>query len=80
MIGSKLLTEEVYRKIQELYKVDEKISSWVLTPQEIRDLGGAMFCDRKYERVFTYHNSAESYYASRGFRTYVLIKNKKASL
>lgn len=74
MIGSKLLTEEVYRKIQELYKFDEKISSWVLTPKEIRDLGGAIFCDRRYERVFTYHNSAESYYASRGFRTYVLIK------
>lgn len=67
-IGIKLLSEEEYRKLQELGKFDLKTSSWVQTPINIRKLGGAIFCDRRYDTVFTYHNGAESYYASRGFR------------
>jgi len=63
-----LLTEEQYRELQKLGKFDLKTSSWVKTPVEIRKLGGAIFCDRRYEHVFTYHNGAESYYAGRGFR------------
>ena len=67
-IGIELLTEEQYRKLQSLGKFDTKTSSWVRTPAEIRKLGGAIFCDRRYETVFVYHNGAESYYSSRGFR------------
>ncbi|MFB1050030.1 DUF4256 domain-containing protein [Paraliobacillus sp. JSM ZJ581] len=67
-MGIELLTEEQYRKLQELEKVDRKTSSWIQTPASIRKLGGALFCDRRYERVFVYHNGAESYYAARGFR------------
>jgi hypothetical protein len=63
-----LLTEEQYRELQKLGKFDLKTSSWVKTPSEIRKLGGAIFCDRRYNHVFTYHNGAESYYAARGFR------------
>ena len=67
-MGIELLTEEQYRELQQLGKFDLKTSSWVKTPAEIRKLGGAIFCDRRYNTVFTYHNGAESYYAARGFR------------
>jgi hypothetical protein len=67
-MGIELLTEEQYRHLQELGKFDLKTSSWVETPAAIRKLGGALFCDRRYDHVFTYHNGAESYYAARGFR------------
>lgn len=67
-MGIELLTEEEYRRLQELGEFDTKTSSWVKTPAEIRKLGGALFCDRRYNHVFTYHNGAESYYAARGFR------------
>ena len=67
-MGIDLLTEEQYRKLQELGKFDTKTSSWVITPDEIRKHGGAIFCDRRYDHVFVYHNGADSYYAVRGFR------------
>jgi hypothetical protein len=67
-IGVELLTEEQYRELQKLGKFDLKTSSWVKTPADIRKLGGAVFCDRRYDTVFLYHNGAESYYAARGFR------------
>ena len=67
-MGVELLTEEQYRELQRLEKFDSKTSSWVKTPSAIRKLGGALFCDRRYETVFLYHNGAESYYAARGFR------------
>jgi Protein of unknown function (DUF4256) len=67
-MGIELLTEEQYRELQELGKFDTKTSSWVQTPGAIRELGGAIFCDRRYDHVFTYHNGAESYYAARAFR------------
>lgn len=63
-----ILTQEQYRELQELGEFDMKTSSWILTPSEVRKLGGALFCDRRYDQVFVYHNGAESYYASRGFR------------
>ena len=67
-MGIELLTEEVYRALQELEALDTKTSSWIRTPPDVRSLGGALFCDRRYGKVFTYHNGAESYYAARGFR------------
>jgi hypothetical protein len=67
-MGIDLLTEEQYRELQKLGNFDTKTSSWVKTPPDIRKLGGAIFCDRRYNRVFVYHNGAESYYAARGFR------------
>ncbi|MDZ7401096.1 MAG: DUF4256 domain-containing protein [candidate division KSB1 bacterium] len=67
-MGIEILTEEQYRELQKLGAFDTKTSSWVKTPPNIRKLGGALFCDRRYNHVFVYHNSAESYYASRGFR------------
>jgi hypothetical protein len=67
-MGIEILTEEEYRELQQLGNFDEKTSSWVKTPNEIRKLGGALFCDRRFDHVFTYHNGAESYYAARGFR------------
>lgn len=67
-IGIEILTEEQYRELQRLGEFDLKTSSWIATPVEIRKLGGAVFCDRRYNTVFTYHNGAESYYAARGFR------------
>ena len=67
-IGIELLTEEQYRELQKLGEFDTKTSSWVRTPSAIRKLGGALFCDRRYDTVFVYHNGAESYYAARGFR------------
>jgi hypothetical protein len=67
-LGIEILTEQQYRELQELGEFDRKTSSWVQTPVKIRDLGGAIFCDRRYDYVFVYHNGAESYYAARGFR------------
>lgn len=67
-MGIELLTEAQYRGLQQLGAFDTKTSSWVVTPLEIRKLGGALFCDRRYNTVFLYHNGAESYYAARGFR------------
>ncbi|MBC7914153.1 MAG: DUF4256 domain-containing protein [Pyrinomonadaceae bacterium] len=67
-MGIELLTEEEYRELQKLGKFDTKTSSWVKTPSEIRELGGALFCDRRYAHVFIYHNGAQSYYAARAFR------------
>jgi hypothetical protein len=67
-IGIELLTEEQYRELQKVGEFDTKTSSWVKTPAVIRKLGGALFCDRRYDTVFVYHNGAESYYAGRGFR------------
>ncbi len=68
-MGIEILTEEQYRELQKLGNFDTKTSSWVKTPANIRKLGGAIFCDRRYDTVFVYHNGAESYYAARGFRT-----------
>ena len=67
-MGIELLTEEQYRELQKLGNFDTKTSSWVKTPAEIRKLGGALFCDRRYDHVFVYHNGAESYYGARAFR------------
>jgi len=67
-MGIEMLTEAQYRQLQILGEFDTKTSSWVKTPPEIRDRGGAIFCDRRYDHVFTYHNGAESYYAARAFR------------
>ena len=72
-IGIEILTEDEYRDLQNLGEFDLKTSSWVKTPSDIRELGGAIFCDRRFGRVFTYHNGAESYYAARGFRGCVRI-------
>ena len=68
VMGIEVLTEEQYRELQKLGNFDTKTSSWVKTPTEIRKLGGAIFCDRRYDHVFVYHNGAESYYAARAFR------------
>lgn len=67
-LGVEILSEDEYRKLQKLGKFDLKTSSWIKTPEKIRKLGGALFCDRRYDTVFTYHNGADSYYAARGFR------------
>ena len=67
-MGVELLTEAEYRELQKLGEFDTKTSSWVQTPADIRKLGGALFCDRRYDQVFVYHNGADSYYAARGFR------------
>ena len=67
-MGIELLTEEQYRELQKLENFDMKTSSWVQTPENIRNLGGAIFCDYRYDTVFVYHNGADSYYAARGFR------------
>jgi hypothetical protein len=67
-MGIELLTEDQYRELQQLGEFDLKTSSWIATPDEVRARGGALFCDRRFGRVFTYHNGAESYYAARGFR------------
>src|SRR5713101_7191232 len=67
-MGIEVLTEEQYRELQKLGEFDTKTQSWINTPSDIRKLGGALFCDRRYDRVFVYHNGAQSYYAGRGFR------------
>lgn len=72
-IGASMLTEELYRRLQSLGQFDLKTSSWVKTPEEIRRRGGAIFCERRYGTVFTFHNGADSYYSVRGFRTFILI-------
>ncbi|WP_140627992.1 DUF4256 domain-containing protein [Methylibium rhizosphaerae] len=72
-MGIELLTEEQYRELQNFGDFDAKTSSWVATPQEVRSLGGALFCDRRYGRVFTYHNGVQSYYAARGFRGWLVV-------
>ncbi|MFZ1721482.1 MAG: DUF4256 domain-containing protein [Microgenomates group bacterium] len=72
-MGVEILTEEHYRQLQELERFDTKTSSWVQTPAKIRKLGCALFCDRRYDTVFVYHNGAESYYGSRGFRGLVRV-------
>ena len=72
-MGIELLTEEQYRELQKLGEFDTKTSSWVKTPSAIRRLGGALFCDRRYNTVFVYHNGAESYYAARGFRGWLRV-------
>ena len=72
-LGIEMLTEAQYRALQELGEFDRKTSSWVRTPDRIRSLGGALFCDRRFDTVFVYHNGAESYYAGRGFRGRVTV-------
>ena len=72
-MGIELLTEQQYRKLQTLGEFDTKTSSWLLTPPRIRELGGALFCDRRFDTVFVYHNGAESYYAGRAFRGWLRI-------
>lgn len=72
-MGVEILTENEYRELQNLGEFDTKTSSWVKTPAAIRKLGGALFCDRRYDTVFVYHNGAESYYAARGFRGWVKV-------
>jgi Protein of unknown function (DUF4256) len=72
-IGVELLTEEQYRELQKLGEFDMKTSSWVKTPSAVRKLGGALFCDRRFNTVFLYHNGAESYYAARGFRGWLKV-------
>lgn len=70
-MGTQILTEEQYRYLQTFGEFDLKTSSWIKTDETIRRLGGALFCDRRYGRVFVYHNGADSYYSSRGFRTWL---------
>lgn len=72
-MGIELLTEEQYRALQELGEFDTKTSSWIRTPADVRSLGGALFCDRRYGKVFVYHNGAQSYYAARGFRGWLRV-------
>ena len=72
-MGVELLTEQQYRALQQLGEFDLKTSSWVATPEDVRALGGALFCDRRYGKIFTYHNGAESYYAARGFRALLVV-------
>ena len=72
-MGIELLTEQQYRELQQFGDFDTKTSSWVITPSDIRKLGGALFCDRRYNTVFAYHNGAESYYAARGFRGFLKV-------
>jgi hypothetical protein len=72
-MGIEILTEEQYRSLQQLGEFDIKTSSWVKTPTEIRKLGGALFCDRRFNHIFTYHNGAESYYAGRSFRGLLVV-------
>lgn len=72
-LGVEILSEVEYRHLQTLGEFDKKTSSWVQTPEAVRKLGGALFCDRRYDQVFVYHNGAESYYAARGFRAKLLV-------
>jgi hypothetical protein len=72
-MGVEILTEAQYRALQQLGEFDTKTSSWIATPADVRSLGGALFCDRRYGKVFVYHNGAQSYYAARGFRGLVRV-------
>ena len=72
-IGVSMMTEELYRRLQSLDSFDLKTSSWIATPDDIRSKGGALFCERRYDTVFTFHNGADSYYSVRGFRGYILV-------
>ena len=72
-IGVSMMTEEFYRRLQSLGSFDLKTSSWIATPDDIRSKGGALFCERRYDTVFTFHNGADSYYSVRGFRGYILV-------
>ena len=72
-MGVALLTEQDYRALQDLGEFDTRTSSWIATPPDVRARGGALFCDRRYGRVFVYHNGAESYYAARGFRARIAV-------
>lgn len=72
-MGIEILTEAQYRKLQDLGPFDTKTSSWIKTPENIRSLGGALFCDCRYDIVFVYHNGADSYYSARGFRGWILV-------
>lgn len=72
-MGVELLSETQYRALQQLGEFDTKTSSWIATPEDVRSLGGALFCDRRYGRVFVYHNGAQSYYAARGFRSLLRV-------
>ena len=73
IMGTEILTESDYRFLQTVGNFDTKTSSWIATPADIRNLGGALFCDRRYNTVFVYHNGAESYYAARGFRAFISL-------
>ena len=72
-IGAELMTEQLYRRLQTLGEFDLKTSSWIATPESIRKLGGALFCERRYGEVFTFHNGADSYYSVRGWRGYIIV-------
>ena len=72
-MGAMLLTEELYRRLQSVAPVDQKTSSWIATPDAIRTKGGALFCERRYDTVFTFHNGADSYYGVRGWRGYICV-------
>ena len=72
-MGVSLLTEKLYRRLQELGPVDQKTSSWIATPDDIRSKGGALFCERRYDTVFIFHNGADSYYSVRGWRGYITL-------
>ena len=72
-MGVSLLTEELYYRLQELGLFDRKTSSWISTPDDVRNQGGALFCERRYGRVFTFHNGADSYYSVRGWRGFILV-------
>ena len=72
-MGAALMDERLYRRLQKLGEFDTKTSSWIATPEEIRRLGGALFCERRYGAVFTFHNGADSYYSVRGWRGYVIV-------
>ena len=72
-IGISIMTKELYRRLQSLGSFDLKTSSWIATPEDIRSKGGALFCERRYDTVFTFHNGADSYYSVRGFRGYILV-------
>lgn len=72
-MGVEILSEDQYRVLQKLGEFDTKTSSWIKTPPDVRELGGALFCDRRYGKVFVYHNGAQSYYASRGFRASIRV-------
>lgn len=72
-MGISIMTEELYRRLQSLGEFDLRTSSWIRTPDEVRQLGGALFCERRYGKVFTFHNGADSYYSVRGFRGFILV-------